>query len=275
MNTFGYGHHGTTILDLDTDDKVVTADLALTFPVQVPKVSAFVDGLGGGDQVARAVIHGSGGSGVVVAESAEILIPGNQPGAWIDFPFAEPGGIALSVDEGEEYRLALHAGDGDGLRITEAQASGGTLYTDTYSNGANTLSGGTSAVIMPAIYATYFTPWETPVAADLDLGRLGFPSAQEALSAGLGALDTYSATCGWHGYAFHPERGSFAIVKDTGPLVSLLGERVRITYGDEVVVAYVIDSGDTVEQVTVTRRLYMELTAAATDEIDVTVEVLG
>lgn len=119
-----------------------------------------------------------------------------------------------------------------------------------------------------------------PQETDIWYARLGFPTAQAVLGAGVPLRGSQRrATLGWHGTATDAERGSFALVRRDGPLEELVGERVRITVllpaGEEILAyAYVLAPADIAEDVSVPRRLFLELAALSSDEVPVLLEVM-
>jgi hypothetical protein len=109
---------------------------------------------------------------------------------------------------------------------------------------------------------------------------LPFPEAQAQLGAPGVDVTNITASCGWHGTSFDPWRGSFAIVARDGPLAEMVGERLAVTRRDlatpRTVYVYVhSDSDDLTEDVSLTRRAFMELGDPALDNISVVCDVVG
>ena len=108
--------------------------------------------------------------------------------------------------------------------------------------------------------------------------RYGPVDADRALRTVADAHSTRTATCGWHGELFDPERGNFAIVREDGPLADLLGQRIvvrqRFDTARHDVVVYVHRAADVLEDLSLTRRAFMALAGAWHDELAVEVEVM-
>jgi hypothetical protein len=110
--------------------------------------------------------------------------------------------------------------------------------------------------------------------------RLPFGEAQAVLgSTGPIKGSAQSALCGWHGQSLHPETGSFVLVNENGPLAGLVGDRLKITLRDRpspaAVVAYCIGRDALDDDLSLTRRLFLQLALLSSTNIPVTVEVLG
>jgi hypothetical protein len=120
-------------------------------------------------------------------------------------------------------------------------------------------------------------PIDPALVDDEYIGTLPFAEAQ-ATFATRGPLGGSArlATCGWHGSDFDPNLGSFAVVQRGGKLDDLLGERIKVTAGPgRAVYAYVIDTLDTLDDLSLTRRCFMALAPPATTALDVLVEVVA
>lgn len=131
----------------------------------------------------------------------------------------------------------------------------------------------TGTQLVPFANVLWTPRWTPPLMDDAHYARYAFPSAQSIFLPAPTAAE-YIGTCGWHGWSFDPERGSFAVVREDGPMADLVGERLKVTYGEQSVAVYCHTSGDTVEDISLSRRLFMALAPAATTELDVVVEVL-
>jgi hypothetical protein len=270
MNTLGNGTSGETELVFDSDQRITSPAHTITEELSFIKLSAYLSGLNSGsDQMVRGAIYADG---IITAGSETLTIEGGTAPQWHDFDF---GGVVRTIPAGTELRFALFSGPGDSVIVYGDDDDGGDLAADTWSDGWEIAFTPTADAITPSLFATYFQPWTPRVLPDAQLARLGFPSAQEALGSHGGSLAAYTATCGWYGFPFDPDTGSFGIVRTDGPLHDLIGERVRITYGDLSAVVYVKDRREVVEDIAVTRRVYMHLTTAATTELTVEVEVLA
>lgn len=133
----------------------------------------------------------------------------------------------------------------------------------------------------PALYITYADGTVYPAADDLQLARMGFHAAQEALGYGQGPIPGTRklAVCGWHGRKLDPEiqGASVAIVQKGGPLEDMLGARVLVSTAKHSVIAYVHNMLDlnTGEDISLSRRLFAELGLLSAEELRVTVDVLG
>lgn len=119
----------------------------------------------------------------------------------------------------------------------------------------------------------------TPEETDEYYARLPFPEAQRIFAAGSPQLsEALVSRIGWHGTATDLERGSFAIVREDGPLAHLIGERLRITRGDRVgrlqVYVYCHSRLELPDDLSVPRRIYLQLGLPAEDDIPVTVEIV-
>jgi hypothetical protein len=121
-------------------------------------------------------------------------------------------------------------------------------------------------------------PIDTTVVADDYIATLPHLEAQALLGARGPIRSTGRlTTCSWHGTAFDPRLGSFAVVQIGSDLEDLLGERVKVTSSDTArsVYAWVCDVKDTDEPISLTRRCFIDLAPPATDALAVVVEVAG
>jgi hypothetical protein len=107
--------------------------------------------------------------------------------------------------------------------------------------------------------------------------RLAFPDAQTALDGVSDERGVIRYTCGWYGTKTHPERGSFCIVNEAGPLVDLVGDRLKLHHDDRVANVYCIGSRSIEEgqDIIVPRLVWTRLEILAEDTIEVTLEVLA
>lgn len=87
------------------------------------------------------------------------------------------------------------------------------------------------------------------------------------------------ASAGWHDTAFDPNRGAYAIVRSDGPLADWVGEWVRVTAAGvtrtRAVTVYVVDEGQPIEDISLSRRAFLALAPLASTELDVTVQVMA
>lgn len=106
--------------------------------------------------------------------------------------------------------------------------------------------------------------------------RLAYPDAQRALAGNIEEVSVTFNTLGWYDTKFHPERGCFAIVREDGPLVDLVGDRLHIRYGDKTVNVYCFTAREIEDgqDIVITRRSFAALELLAVDRIDVIVETL-
>jgi hypothetical protein len=84
---------------------------------------------------------------------------------------------------------------------------------------------------------------------------------------------------GWHGTRFNRETGAFALVRSSGPLAHLIGERLKVTLvtnRHRVVYVYVNGSTDRVyADLSLTRRAWLNLAPLSEKEAPVYVEVMS
>jgi hypothetical protein len=131
-----------------------------------------------------------------------------------------------------------------------------------------------------------FVPYAPPTQEfEFYYARLPFHESQSVF----GSTSVKPATeqivqMGWHGTALDPERGSFAVVDENGPLAGLIGERVKITRltGKRAVVyAWVYNSMSLPEvtnqaiDLSVPRRLWMAMALPGDDVMRVLVETMS
>jgi hypothetical protein len=112
---------------------------------------------------------------------------------------------------------------------------------------------------------------------DMIIARLPFPEAQDQLRGAVESKSRTLASCEWHGANSNlgdPERTSFAMVNENGPLTGLVGERIAVSFGARQVFAYVHRSAALDSDLSVTRRLFMALAPLSTTSLDVTVGVV-
>ena len=89
--------------------------------------------------------------------------------------------------------------------------------------------------------------------------ELPFYEAQRKLSEGLLAGSARVCMTGWHGAGFDPRRGSYALVSPDGPCIDLVGKRVRLRGESSEVFVLVVDKADVPDEMSVTRRVFLEL----------------
>ena len=117
------------------------------------------------------------------------------------------------------------------------------------------------------------------------IGRRAFKEAQK-LIVGATAESPYEKrlfTCSWYGTSIDPERGCFAVVKDTSVLYGgvdvtqgIVGDYVEIRYQNKSVRVYVIGSDSTLDaDIALSRRAYLALEILPKRPIDVYVSVVN
>ena len=231
-----------------------------------------------GVQAARGVIYDALGN--LVACSDEITVESGQAGAWVDLPFPEDRGVALTAGT---YFLGLHAGaTANVLRrgvVGTASLALGRLDPDTYSDlPAATIGGGPTAAQRLAIYALVIFPY-VPLAtmSERQIAGLPFTDASAFFGGATGPDQSTAirAQCGWHGTRFAEEEGAFAIVKLGGLLSDYVGERVKVEHDGRAVYVYVYDERDIMEDISLTRRAFLEISMATAEVLDATVTAMG
>lgn len=252
----------------------------------VTKASFYLDGLGGGGslagQVCRAVLYDS--LDQLLAVGDEVLIAAGMPARWVDFPFSSLRG-KLQLPVGDVFAGLHFGGASNTIRVYGGDPSGmgGKWNNDTYSDGAASPFGAATALTADLSgFVTLFTPYAPPDETDLYFSRLPFEEAQQIFA--LGGVVPRSARrvdVGWHSTFTDPETGSNALVRDGGPLMDLLGERVKITtYGravPRVVYAYVhgVAPADFEWDLSVTRLAFSRLSALSDTTSPAIVEVVA
>lgn len=156
------------------------------------------------------------------------------------------------------------------------------MTTDPYGDGASQTFG--VAALSAALFSMFVDTFDTyqPPAGETNVyyARLPLLEAQPKMSETASAPGTFaSVNCSWHGQVVDPERGSFILVRAGGELEDRIGSRIRLTgrapTGGQVVgyVHGVADLDDR-DEVSVPRRLFMELGLPGLDRVPVTVETL-
>jgi hypothetical protein len=211
------------------------------------------------------VLWGAWGTGTPTdADVASLYALGNTDPLWGALP-ALPTMLWTADDASYIYTLT------------------GRYNVDTFSDGASTTFGpSTPSDIDLSVFATTIAPYPSytfPDETDEHLASLPFLDSQRALTFNTSTAVIVTGTCGWHGTRTDERQGSFAVVRSGGPFANLVGERVRITTRTgkrRSVVAYVHnESAELVDDLSITRRLFMEIGQLATDALDVRLEVLG
>lgn len=273
----------------DTTGYEATADIQVAWSFVPPTterevvagaITAYFDPTGySGTQHVSGIVTCLSGGILKKSETEEIEITGGDEPGWHTLRLPEPlrGTVegswtaALSFDSPPVMEFRADAGD------TTAVASA-VPYVSRWDNYAGDMTGDSPAP-KPLAFVDLLPVMAAPRATDAYYARLGFDSAQSVLGIPGPEAPRYRATVGWHGTYLDPESqgASFAIVQTGGALADLLGERVKVTYRNRSVVAYVhrtldLDSG---EEISLSRRAFQSLANLATDSLSARVEALG
>lgn len=113
---------------------------------------------------------------------------------------------------------------------------------------------------------------------EVHIGRRAFPETQELFSqVGDHRLDNF-VEVGWYGTEAHPESGSFALVREGGPLEELVGEILGITRDVSAdplpTYCYVIGALPIVDDLQVFRRVFVNFAPLWRDTVRCVVEVI-
>lgn len=171
-----------------------------------------------------------------------------------------------------------------GVTISDSVATGAVTRTavDAYADGASaTFGASTVSATRYSIFTDTFDTY-TPPADETEsyYGRLPLQEAQPKLSETAVEPGSYtSVNCTWHGQVIDPERGSFILVRAGSDLEDRIGRRVRITVRGKRaknVVGFVhgVAPLDERDDISVPRRLFMELSLPGFDRAPVIVETL-
>lgn len=212
----------------------------------LPKLSAYLDGLAGGthDATVKAVVYDAAGN--LIGTSAEVTVPAGSVAAWYDFDFSEASGVSgvSLLEAGYDFGLIV-GGIDTVVRFHSSGAGTSKKNADTYSDGpANPFGTATAGTDDMTIFGDVFEPYSAPVNEyEFYYARLPFHESQAVF--GSTQPDPTTATvveAAWHGTALDPERGSFAVVDENGPLKDLVGERIKVSLGSKAVYAFVHNS---------------------------------
>lgn len=104
----GRSKPGATPTALAADTKLVSR-FQFVGPTRLPKITIYLDGLGGGvgQQVARGVVYGS--NDVLLGSGDEIIVKAGKAAGWVDLTFRKVSGGVLLPDSGY-YDLGIHVG---------------------------------------------------------------------------------------------------------------------------------------------------------------------
>lgn len=116
-----------------------------------------------------------------------------------------------------------------------------------------------------------FLPSEPEVLA----ARLGYPDAQVELAGTPYWRATGLPGVGWYGTDVSAETGSFGLVNIGGPLESLIGDRLKLTYRGRSAFVYVFGSDYLIEDLHITRRAFAALELLAVGRIGCIVEAVS
>lgn len=235
--------------------------------------------------------------------SATALLPIEAPSP---FPFAPPDTptlIDLTIVNGDvvlDWQAPLGGGTVTGYRVYRGNASGAEVF---YAEVGNVLTYTDTEVVAGSTY--YYTVTALHTAdesgesnelssgflgvnlvwspADNEnetyYGRLPWPHAQAKFSETAVEDLRRRVDLGWHGTVLDREVGAFALVRSSGPLSHLIGERVKVTMQrnrHRFVFVYVNGSTDRVyADLSLTRRAFLGLAALSELTIPVYVEVLS
>lgn len=151
----------------------------------------------------------------------------------------------------------------------------------TYAGGAPATLVSTETVTnQRSLFATYVKAWTLPDDVDdFYIARLPWEAGQSVLSnGGVLKLPVFHADVGWHGTDLDDEEGAFAIVKEGSVLEALIGERIRLRtdrLSPGVVFAFVHNRYPIVDDISLTRRGFLELGNLALDNVRCVIEVMA
>lgn len=275
---------GATAYELDSDTKLA-ARFNLAQAGLLSKGSVYLDGLGAGigPQVAQLAVYDA--LNALLAVSDEItVVEGQEPG-WVDLAFAVSG---LTLEIGDYFIALLGGATANTIQVygSDPHGMGGKTNADTYTDGPSDPFG--SATGLTADFAAFLTisqPWVVPDETDMYYSRLPLAEAQAIFGAGGPQARTkVTSTTTWHSTFQDPETGSNALVRDGGPLMDLIGERIKVsTIGTAVqrsVYAYVhdvfpADRSDSMADLSLTRLLFSRLGALGGGDLDVAIEIVA
>jgi hypothetical protein len=282
-NLIGETRVGDTITAVAKDTKRV-ASFTLSAPTRIVKLSLACDGGGGAAPnnfaKLRPVIYQGN---ALIAMGDEVTVASGDPVRWVDLSFlaAFPSGVVVGA--GTTELGVIVGGDPNVLRVAQIDplAPGGRWNADTYTDGATTTFGtATSLTANMSIFATASPVWVERDTAQMDvIARLGWTDAQRLLLSATLVSPIFSTTAGWHGTVVDPNRGSFAVVRNGGPLADLVGERLKLTTvgnNARTCLVYVFQGVSSLEHdISLARRAFASLELLAKDTVDVKIEVLA
>lgn len=104
-----------------------------------------------------------------------------------------------------------------------------------------------------------------PFEPELMMSRRAFPKAQELLAGAPLRRLPGLVDVGWHGTDVHPETGACAVL-GLGGDQALIGEILKLTYGDRVCFVYVLAVRSVPTPISITRRSMFPTLALLTHE---------
>lgn len=191
---------------------------------------------------------------------------------------------SIALVRGAQQRSITDRGALISETIVISSATGtivGRIAPDSYADGASAIFGQQQLTpLRISLYGDTFTAYSVPTTeTDPYYARLPLDTSQDALASGPSTSSVFNVYASWHGALVDPERGSFAVVRAGGELEDLIGDRVRVTtrVGAAIaMVAYVNNVSDIAEdtEISLTRRLFLQMAPLGLDRLPVTVEVI-
>lgn len=125
--------------------------------------------------------------------------------------------------------------------------------------------------------------FDDPVVAqtmpELMIARRAMPVAQELLAGAVLREAAIGAKVGWHDTTVCAETGAIAIVPSEGDLVDLVGEVIVVKYPtpSEIrgVYAYVLGRAPLVDDLSLSRRAFLELGLLSSEFLECSIEVIA
>jgi hypothetical protein len=253
----------TPVLDLEVQAAQSAANLS-TYPAGsvielvgtavVPATSEYGVGMG------LAVDVTAGAAGALRVGKALMTFPALEAGASEVHPYFD-GSLS-----GYMWFVGDHSGpSGSGMQsVLTYDASPG-----------NNVAGGAAG--RPYVYVTTSALTAVPELSDEEWAAYGWNTAQVRL-AGQGTVQSgsrRSATVEWHHTTLDEHEGAFAVAREGGPLEEMVGDVLRVSYGDRSAYVYVVDASDDLDaDLSLARRAFIQLANLSEDEVAASVEVL-
>jgi hypothetical protein len=258
---------GTTAFALGADRKQLI-DVTLERPAYLADMTVYIDGLGSGGSQSVAGVAYERTTNTLVASGSTLVITSGMAAGWRQLSFASHPLLAAGT-----YAIGVHAGVAGCARGFHSGAAGLT-QVDTFSDGPSATLTPTGTSTGLSLVAAGSEPWVPPsTAEDEYLAALPYYIAQSVFGSG-GPVEGRAVTVGWHGTRTDPATGSYAVVREGGPLEDLIGERVKITLGARSTCVYVRDALAISEDISLTRRGFMALSDPAATYLSALLEVL-